>query len=159
MEFLGRYSLPVVGFALIVASVVFAIITGNVGAGGLSALLALGFAIIFFVLARRAIPSPANPSKRVRRARANGRPTVVHFYSDYDISSLIKRIRHAGVERSFRTRCEFIFVNVNHHEAPDAMEELEAGQGEYLVYDSAGKLAHQGGGITAELLEGLLNRK
>lgn len=158
MDFLGRYSLPVVGLTLVLVGVAFAIVTGNVGLGGLWALLALGFAIIFFVLARRAIPSPANPSKRVRRARASGRPTVVHFYSDYDLSSLIRRIRFAGVERSFRTRCDFIFVDVNHREAPDVMEELEASQGEYLVYDSAGNLVNQGGAISTEILERLFTR-
>lgn len=136
----------------------FTIFSERYAVGGISTLLVTAAMLIYFVLARRGVPTPASPEKRIRRALGGGRPVVVHLFSDYHLGSLLRRPLVAGVERDFRSRCNFIYINMSHREAEAVAEWLEADIGDFVVYDAQGKLVERTARITRNLLAGLLER-
>jgi len=158
MDHFNRYSYVYLSAVLTAAAVVYTVARHDVGRGGLATVLILALAIIYFVLARRGHVTPASPLKRIRRSRAGGRPTVVHIFSDFHFGSLIKRPLAAGVERDFRGHCDFIFIDANHREAEQVAEELDAGIGEFVIFDATGKLVEHAGLPSRATLQSLVDQ-
>lgn len=139
MSLLGHYSYVLVSIILVTASTAAAI-WYEWGGGG--AMITLGVAaalILYWVVARRGIPTPASPAKRIRRAREGARPLVVYFYTDYDLVCLLMRPFAAKAEQSYRGRCEFIFVNMGHREAGEAAGSVAGQIGQYVLFDALGQ--------------------
>lgn len=124
--------------------------------GQVATLVLAAVLIIYWVAARRGALTPADPEKKLRRSRGGQRPVVLHFYSDHSLGCLLRRPAAAAVERAYRGRCEFIYVDVGHREAAGLMESLKADLGDWLFFDLSGKLVGQHKGLTADQLEHLL---
>lgn len=157
MSFVRRYSYVLVSLVVVAAVVGYAIYAVNATFGVLS-LLAVAFLLIFWVAARRHVPMPASPEKRIRRARQMARPLVVHFYSDYSLGCLLKRVLAAGAERGFRGRFEFLYIDMNHPEAAGAARALRAGLGDFVLFDAAGREVGRSGLISGQRLERVLEQ-
>lgn len=151
-----RYSYALVTLAVMVLGLAYTVVSGDIAVGGVITLVLSAILMIYFVLARRGLPSPANAEKRLRKALSGGRPVVVCFFSDFHIGSLLMRPLVAPVERDFRSRCDFIYINMNHPQSDHFAETLEADVGDFVVYDRLGNQVETTQRITAELLQGLL---
>jgi thiol-disulfide isomerase/thioredoxin len=139
MSSLGHYSYVLVSIILVAASTAVAIWYEWGGVGAMITLVVAAALILYWVVARRGIPTPASPPKRIRRARDAGRPLVVYFYSDYDLVCLLARPFTAKAEKTYRGRCEFIFINMSHREAGAAADSVEAVLGQYVLFDARGQ--------------------
>jgi len=138
MRVVSRYSFVLIMILVVTGTTVAAVWTASV-AMGVGALVLAALLAIFWVAARRGVPVPANPQKRIQRARAAGRPLVVHFYSDFSLTCLVQRLRATPLERRYRGRCEFIYIDVNQAAAIPVMEAFQAAMGDYLLFDQQGK--------------------
>jgi len=112
---------------------------------------------IYWVAARRGALTPADPRKKLKRSRGGARPTVLHFYSDFSLGCLLSRPLVAPVERQYRGKCEFIYVDVGHPDAPAMLEELKAGLGDWVLFDLSGKLVGHRRRLTAQDIERVLD--
>lgn len=158
MSAVNRYSYVLLSLLLVGAGAAYTALSGDMAVGGIVTLLLVAAVLIGFVLARRGALTPANPDKRIRRARGGGRPVVVHLYSDAHIGCLLGRPLSAAAERDYRGRCDFIYVDVAHREGPEVMATLEASVGDYVLFDAAGRPAGKVRRLTAAVMEGLLER-
>ena len=159
MDWVNRHSFTLVSTVLVFSLMGIALTRPeNLGPWGLAALLVAAAALIFWVLARRGNLTPSGPEKRIRRATGNGRPVVVHFYSDYHAGSLFKRPFTAAVERDYRSRCDFIYIDMSHREAESVANWLGAGIGDFVLIDAAGTVVDRVALINAERLDALLER-
>ena len=156
MDHFNRFSYVYLSAALTAAAVAYTVARGDLTRGGLATLLILAISIIYFVLARRGHVTPASPLKRIRRSRDGGRPTVVLLFSDFHFGSLVKRPFAAGVERDFRGHCNFIYSDANHLEAQQVADELDASLGQFVIFDSTGKLVEHAGVPSRAMLESLV---
>lgn len=157
MLFLQRYSYLLLSLVLIAGSVGYAVWAGQDTFGVVGTLLVFTLLAGFWVGARRGAITPANPEKRVRRARGAGRPLVVHFFSDLSTGCLVKRVLAAGAEKEFRGRFELIYIDIGHREGKEAVAALSGSLGSFLIYDATGKHVETTGLISkaklAEVLE------
>jgi hypothetical protein len=138
MEAIGRYSYLLLGLVLLVGGLVAG--AGRVpndilvlGAAGL-----LGVLAIFWVFGKRG-DSYAHPDKVLKKVVGRGRPVVIHFYSNYSLGCLIRKIRFEARQRRFAGRVQFINLNLNLGGAQAIAAELEARLGEYILFDAAGQ--------------------
>jgi uncharacterized membrane protein len=157
MNSISRYSYVLFSIVVVTALVWWAIWSGN-AAFGVSALLAVSFLLIFWVAARREAPMPANPDKRIRRARESTRPVVVHFFSDYSLGCLVTRVLVAGVEKRYRGRFDMIFIDMNHRDGDGVAQSLKAGLGDFVLFDPAGNFVARTKLIGKRRLEAVLER-
>jgi hypothetical protein len=155
MSFLSRFSYALLSLVLIAAGTVYAFFTPRADVVGLSTLLVAGLLILYWVFARRGALTPVNPAKRVRIGRGKDRPVVVHFYSDFSLSSLVQRPLAAKAERLHKGHCDFIYVEVGHKDAPEAMKALDAGLGDWVLYDAAGNFVEKTRSVSVAKLEQL----
>lgn len=156
MLFVRRFSYPLLALVVVVIAEIVTWqqqwkLPGQVGTLVLAAVL-----IIYWVAARRGSLTPADPEKKLRRSRGGQRPVVLHFYSDHALGCLMRRPQGAAVERAYRGRCEFIYVDVGHPEAAQMMESLKADLGDWFFFDLSGKLVGHQRSLTAERLDHLL---
>lgn len=158
MSSVSRFSYVLVSFVIIAAGIVYAFFAPRPDVVGIATLVAAAALTIYWVLARRGALTPVNPEKRVRRGRGTDRPVVVHFYSDASLTSLLQRPFAAKAEREHKGHCDFIYIEVGHKDAPGAMEALEAGLGDWVLYDAAGNFVEKTRSISPEKLEKLLHR-
>ncbi|HWI52399.1 MAG TPA: hypothetical protein VNT01_09710 [Symbiobacteriaceae bacterium] len=158
MSFITRYSFVLVSLALIALGTFFAFFTPYSMAIGWTTFLVAAALIVFWVAARRGARTPVNPGKRIRRARTSDRPIVVCFYHDFNLGSLVQRPFTAKAEREEKGRCDFIYVDAYHREAPPVLAEFEAEVGDWLLFDATGKLMEKCGAITVAKIESLLKR-
>lgn len=158
MNFLSRYSYAVLTVLLVALGTGVATQSTRPEAWGMGTLTLAAVLIIFWVLARRGALTPVNPEKRIRRSRSSVRPVVVHFYSDWDMVSLFKRSLAARVEKEYKGRFDWIFIDVNHPDADSAAEYTDAGLGDYVLYDAAGEFVTRCGMVSAAKLENVLER-
>ncbi|MDB4897921.1 MAG: hypothetical protein JWN15_4183 [Firmicutes bacterium] len=157
MAAVRRYSYVLVSLVLVGALVGYAIRAANATSGLLSLVVA-AFLVIFWVVARRHLPMPANAEKRIRRARQSTRPVMVHFYSDYNLGCLLKRVLAAGAERGFRGRFDFIYIDMNHPEAAGVARSLQARLGDFVLFDATGREVAHSGLISGQSLERVLEQ-
>ena len=158
MSFITRYSFVLVSLALIALGTFFAFFTPYSAAIGWTTFLVAAALIIFWVAARRGARTPVNPGKRIRRARTSDRPIVVCFYHDFHLGSLLQRPFTAKAEREEKGRCDFIYIDAYHREAPPVLAEFEAEVGDWLLFDAAGNLMEKCGAISVKKIESLLKR-
>ncbi|MFS8639332.1 MAG: hypothetical protein LOD90_00685 [Symbiobacteriaceae bacterium] len=125
-------------------------------AGYVVIVTAIAAIAIYWVATRRGARTPADPRKKLRKARSGDRPTVLHFYSDFSLRCLLRRPLTAPVERKYQGRCEFIYVDVGHPDAAAMLEELKAQLGDWLLFDRSGKLVGHRHRLTAADLERVL---
>lgn len=111
----------------------------------------------YWVVVRRGALTPADPRKKLKRSRSGTRPTVLHFYSDFSLSCLLSRPLVAPLERQYRGRCEFIYVDVGHPDAAGMMEELKAQMGDWFLFDRTGKLVGHRRRLAAADIERVLD--
>ncbi|BAD39622.1 hypothetical protein [Symbiobacterium thermophilum] len=117
----------------------------------------IGVFVIYWVAVRRGARTPADPRKKLRKSRSGDRPTVLHFYSDFSLSCLLSRPLVMPVERQYRGRCEFIYVDVGHADAQAMMDELKAEMGDWLLFDRSGRLVGHRRRLTAADIERVLD--
>lgn len=158
MSFITRYSYVIVSLALIALGTFFAFFTPYATAFGWTTFLLAAALIIFWVAARRGARTPVNPGKRIRRARSGDRPIIVCFYHDFNLGSLLQRPFTARAERDEKGRCDFIYIDAYHREAPEVLEEFDAEVGDWLLFDAAGNLAEKCGAISVAKIESLMKR-
>jgi hypothetical protein len=156
MTWLNRHSYPFLSVVIVAGIVGAGVWKNRIDLGAIVALLVGAVLVIFFVAMRRGKITPANPEKRIRRNRGSARALVVHVYGDYHLGSLLKHIMTGRTEHRFRGRCEFIFVDVDHHEAQRAINAVGAKLGDYILYDAQGNLVERTRLITARKLTKLL---
>jgi len=137
MRVVSRYSFVLIMVLVVTGTTVAAVWMASV-AMGVGALVTAAILTVFWVAARRGVPVPANPQKRIQRARTAGRPLVIHFYSDFNLICLFQRLKAASVERQYRGRCDFIYIDVNQGAAIPVMEAYQAKMGDYLLFDQQG---------------------
>lgn len=137
MHFVSRYSFVLILILVVTGTTVAAVWTASV-AMGVAALVIAALLTVFWVAARRGVPIPANPQKRIQRARSAGRPLVIHFYSDWSLVCLVQRLHAASFERQYRGRCEFLYIDVNQAAALPVMQAYRAAMGDYLLFDQEG---------------------
>lgn len=159
MDWVNRYSYPLVSIVIVLAlgGIAWAR-PENAAPWSFAALLVAAAALIFWVLTRRGHLTPSGPEKRVRRMSGNGRPVVVHFYSDTHAGSLLARPFTAAVENAYRSRCEFIHIEMSHREAEPVANWLEAGAGDFVLIDGTGTVVDRVSLLTAAKLDALLER-
>ena len=156
MRLIRRFSYPLLSLLLLVVLGVLAWQLKWQLAGYVSVLVLAAVLVIYWVSARRGNLTPADPAKKLRRARGGQRPVVLHFYSDYALGCLLRRPFVARVEREYRGRCEFIYVDVGHPEAPALRESLKADLGDWLFFDLSGLLVGQRHSLSAQEMERFL---
>jgi hypothetical protein len=159
MSSLNRYSYVLASILLIAAGIAYAIISPRPDIVGTATLLVGALLLIYWVAVRRGNLTPVNPLKRIRRARGSDRPVVVCFYGDYSLGSLLKRPFTAKVEKAYKGKCDFIYIDVDHREADDVLEELQAEMGDFVLYDAAGNFVSKSPMINLSTLEDLCQRK
>lgn len=157
MIILMRFSYLLVSLILLVAVGTASATLGWGSAGQIGTLVLAALLAIYWVAARYGAVTPADPEKKIRRARATGRPVVVHFYSDGGLGCLLQRPGARRIQRAYEGHCEFILVNVGHPEAAGLMKSLGASLGSYLYFDAAGGLVEQSRRLTAGQVQHLLN--
>lgn len=158
MSALLHYSYILFSVVLLTVLAAFALVSADGTVLGLITLVVGAALVIFWVTARRGGLTPVNPEKRIRRGRSSERPVVVHFYSDWDLVSLVKRVLVANTEKVHRGHFDFIYIDMNHREGPATAEALKAGLGDFVLYDTAGNLVEKTGLISAAKLEKVLKR-
>lgn len=158
MSFVSRFSYVLLSLVLVAAGIVYAFFSPRADVVGLATLLVAAALVIYWVFARRGALTPVNPEKRVRRGRSSERPVVVHFYSDFSLVSLLQRPFASKAERLHKGHCDFIYVEAGHKDAPGAMEALQAGLGDWVLYDMAGNFVQKTRSISPDKLEALLKR-
>lgn len=158
MSSVSRFSYVFVSFVVTAAGIVYAFFAPRPEVVGISTLLVAAALTIYWVLTRRGALTPVNPEKRIRRGRGTDRPVVVHFYSDASLTSLLQRPFAAKAEREYKGHCDFIYINVGHKDAPGAMAALEAGLGDWVLYDVAGNFVEKTRSVSPAKLEKLLHR-
>jgi hypothetical protein len=156
MTWLNRHSYPLFSVVVVAVIVGAGVWKNRIDLGVMTALLVGAVLVIFFVAMRRGKVTPANPEKRIRRSRGSDRALVVHVYGDYHLGSLLKHIITGRTEHRFRGHCEFIFIDVDHHEAGRAIAAVGAKLGDYILYDAQGKLVERTRLITGRKLTELL---
>jgi hypothetical protein len=156
MTWMNRHSYPLFSVVIVAGIVGAGVWRNRIDLGIITALLVSAVLVIFIVAMRRGKITPANPEKRIRRSRGSARALVVHVYGDYHLGSLLKHIITGRTEHRFRGRCEFIFVDVDHHEAGRAIDAVGAKLGDYILYDAQGNLVERTRLITADKLTKLL---
>jgi hypothetical protein len=154
MSALRRFSYLLVSLFLVVAAAVATLLLNWGVAGQIGTLILAAVLMIYWVGARRGAVTPADPDKKLRRARGGGRPVVLYFYSDFSLTCLLRRPGDSRVQKRFSGRCEFIAVSVFHRDAGAMMKSMKAGLGDYLFFDMQGKLS----GKARTLSEDQLNR-
>lgn len=158
MHFLTQYSYVLLGVLLVAALTGYAVWAAHV-ALGVAAVVLAAMLTAFWVAARRGVPMPANPEKRIQRARTEGRPLVVHLYSDFSLRSLVQRVAVSSTEHAYRGKCEFIYIDVNHPGAEAVMAALKAGPGDFVLFDQHGRQTDRTLWLSSRHLEPLLIRK
>lgn len=158
MSFLSRYSYLLLSVVLLCVGIAAALTLAPGYAYGIGTMLLGAVLVSYWVAARRGALTPVNPSKRIRRARSAGRPVVVHFYSDWSLGCLLKRPLVAKAERQHRGHFDFIYIDVNLPDGEATADELQAGTGDFVLFDAAGTMAETTGRITVEKLNNVLER-
>jgi len=156
MGVLNRVSYLLVSMILVAGAIAATILLDGGAAGQIATLVLVAVLIIFWILARRGDVTPADPEKKLRRARNAGRPVVLHFFSDLHLGSLLGRTRAARLEKQYKGRFEFIQISAFHREADGLMESLKCGIGDYLFFDATGRLVGQDRSVSDERLERFL---
>ena len=151
-------------FSYLLSSLLLLVVLGLVSwrmqwqlAGFVIVLVLIAAFAIYWVAVRRGAVTPADPRKKLKRSRGGSRPTILHFYSDFSLSSLLSRPLVAPVERQYRGRCEFIYVDVGHPDAGVMLEELRAEMGDWVLFDRSGKLVGHRRRLTAADIERVLD--
>ena len=155
MSGLERYSYVWTGIVLVAGAIGYSIYAGDsfwsmVGLG------ILGIWAIYWVVARRGALTPMNPDKRFRKLRGNGRPLVVHFYSDFALGCLLKRPFVAGAEKGLAGKAELLFLSMTHTEVRPLSVHLGAAQGEYVLLDGTGRIVERTSSLSPDLINRLL---
>ncbi len=122
----------------------------------LSLLALLAVFLSAWILARRG-RTPPHPEKRLKKSLGGGRPVLVHFYSDYALTSLLSRPAWAVQERRYQGRVEFLFMSMLDPQVCLLARGLRAGLGDTRVYDARGQEVGRTR-PTARELERLLER-
>lgn len=157
MKSLSYYSYLLFGIILLTVATAAAIWYEMGTMGAMTVLLTLAALVLYWVVARRGVPSPANPEKRIRKARASGRPVVVYFYSDWSLICLLSRPFSAKAEREYRGRCELIYIRGSHPDAAAAARSIGgAGVGDFVLFDASGNLVERANVLAGARLESLL---
>lgn len=151
MGVLSRYSYVLILVLLVAGTTGAAVWTANV-AMGVGALVIAALLACFWVAARRGVPIPANPERRIQRARSAGRPLVVHFFSDYSLSCLVQRLMATPLERRYRGQVDFVYIDVNQAAARSVMEAYQARMGDYLLFDRLGNASGKTRRLSVERL-------
>lgn len=125
-------------------------------AGEIGTLLLAALFISYWVGARRGDVSPAEPEKRLRRARGGPRPVAVHFYSDYHLGSLLRRPAESRLENKYKGSIDFIHISVFHPQARPLMEGLKAGVGDWVLFDRKGNPVGEAGRLSEERVSAVL---
>lgn len=159
MGLVSRFSFVLLSLVLVAAGVTYTILTDDLNRGAMGTLLVATVLLIWFVLARRGVRTPASPEKRLRRARGTGRPVAVYFYSDFSLDCLLMRPFTAAAEREHRSHFDFLYLDMGHPEVQDLAESLDAGINQWFLYDGTGKLVTKTSRITAAMLAGVLEQR
>lgn len=157
MGLVNRYSFLMLSVLLIACGVVYGILV-DADQGSMITLGIVTALLIWWVLARRGKRAPANPDKRIRRARGAGRPVAVYFYSDWSLDCILTRPFSTKAERVHKSHFDFIYIDISHPEAAAAMESLDAGVGEWLLFDGAGRPAGTARRITPAMLTEVMEK-
>lgn len=150
MDLLRRMSYVLVSLILVVLAGALTVVLRWGTAGQIGTLVLAALFISYWVGARRGALTPADPEKRLRRARGGPRPVAVHFYSDFHLGSLLRRPSESRVENKFKGSVDFIHISVFHPQAPAIMESLEAGVGDWVLFDRQGKQVGGAGGLSED---------
>lgn len=157
MQRVGSVSYLILSLFIVGGLLVAAFLTGDETAWFLASLGAAAALIVFWLAVRRGESAPT-PDKRLRRALGAGRPVVLHFFSDYDVRSLVKRVLSATAEHRYRGRIDFIYVSM----LDDAGQELArrhiAGLGTFVLYDARGREVGRPPSLRDSILAELLER-
>ncbi|MFZ5823232.1 MAG: hypothetical protein ACOY94_02620 [Bacillota bacterium] len=156
MSALSRVSYLLVSLILLAASVAATILLEWDVGGYIGTLSLLALLMIFWVAARRGPVTPADPQKKLRKSRGGGRPVVLHFFSDFHLGSLLRHVIDAKLEKTYRGRCEFIYISTFHPEADAMMENLKAELGDWVFFDFSGKMVGQAPRLTEEQMHRFL---
>jgi len=156
MRFIRRFSYLLTSLLVLVLLGVIAWVLRWQLAGYISVLVLTAALMIYWVAARRGRVTPADPQKKLRKSRGGQRPVVLHFYSDYSLACLLSRPVDGPLERRYRSRCEFIHVDVGHPDAAAMQEELKAGLGDWLFFDLSGKLVGKRSRLSADDIDRML---
>lgn len=158
MGLFKRFSFLLLSVLLVAAGVTYTVLTGELNAGALGILLVVTCLSIWFVLARRGVRTPADPEKRLRRARSTGRPVAVYFYSDFSLACLLMRPFTARAEREHKGHFDFLYLEAGHPDVQALAGTLGARLNQWLIYDSAGRLAIQTTRITPQEMASVLTK-
>ncbi len=143
MGVLSRVSYLLVSLILVAVAIAATILLDGGVVGQIGTLTLVAVLVVLWIAARRGDVTPADPEKKLRRSRNSGRPVIVHFFSDYHVGSLLGRPSSAKLEAKYRGRFEFIEISAFHPEAEAMMESLKANIGDYVFFDTTGKLVGQ----------------
>lgn len=157
MQRIGSVSYLILAVLSVGALAVTAFLSGY-ETGWTLATIGIAAAFIVFWLAVRRGESPPTPDKRVRRALGAGRPVVLHFYSDLDVRSLIKRMLSAGAEREYRGRIDFIYVSMLDAAGQELARRYIAGIGTFVLFDARGREVGRPPSLSEAILADLLER-
>lgn len=156
MSALSRVSYLLVSLILVAAAAAATILLQWEVGGYIGTLSLLALLMIFWVAARRGPVTPTDPQKKLRKSRGGGRPVVLHFFSDFHLGSLLRRVADAKLEKAYRGRCEFIYISTFHPEAEPMMENLKAELGDWVFFDISGKMVGQAPRLTEEQMHRFL---
>lgn len=157
MNLLNRYSFLLLGLFLVISGLLFGILV-NSNQGSLITLGVVTVMLIWWVLARRGARAPANPDKRLRRARGAGRPAAVYFYSDFSVGCLFARPFSARAEREHKSHFDFIYLQMSHPEVESLAGSLGAKLGEWVLFDGVGRPAGKAARISPSMLAEVMEK-
>jgi hypothetical protein len=156
MDLLSRISYVIVSLILIVLAGAATVVLRWGMAGEIGTLVLAALLLSYWVGARRGALTPADPEKRLRRARGGPRPVAVHFYSDFHVGTLLRRPAESGLENRFKGSIDFIHISAFHPQAPAIMESLKAGVGDWVLFDRQGRQVGEAGGLTPDRVSSVL---
>jgi len=156
MDLLRRMSYVLVSLVLVVLAGAATFVLRWGMAGEIGTLVLAALLISYWVGAKRGALTPAEPEKRLRRARGGPRPVAVHFYSDYHLGSLVRRPAESRVENKYKGSVDFIHISVFHPQAQAIMENLKAGVGDWVLFDRQGKQVGEAGALSEERVSAVL---
>ncbi len=158
MGLINRLSFLLFSVLLVAAAVTYTVLTDDMTRGTMGTLVLATLLAIWWVLARRGAKTPANPEKRLRKAKGAGRPVAVYFYSDWSLGCLFMRPLTAAAEREHKSHFDFIYIEAGHPEAEAAAKLVQVGLNQWALIDGTGKIAVRAARITPAMLSEVLEK-
>lgn len=154
MDFISRFSYVLLSVVLL-GVMIFGVARLPDSPAMLLGLLALVAVLLALWVAARRGRTPPNPEKRLKKSLGGGRPVVVHFYSDYSLTSMLARPGLAPLEKRYKGRVEFLFMSMLDPHVRAMAERLQSHLGGTIVYNARGQEAARTAADLDRLLEQL----